>query len=187
MKKLISILIILITLNACIQEVPKNNIKSSPIPPKEFQTIIKKTWLMNAHVFNNKKQTLLPKDSVSNLTLTILNDIGYQEEDLTLAIKYYSSKPVLLDSLIKDIRDSLEENFLNISHDMVEDTRTIRKDTFFKIIGQYPKFNSLEIDENFNFTQKAKDSIIEFFRKNPEKLNNYDLNSFIDKINSSGN
>ena len=88
MKKLISILIILITLNACIQEVPKNNIKSSPIPPKEFQTIIKKTWLMNAHVFNNKKQTLLPKDSVSNLTLTILNDIGYQADDLNLAIKY---------------------------------------------------------------------------------------------------
>ena len=70
---------------------------------------------------------------------------------------------------------------------MVEDTRTIRNDTFLKIIEQYPKFNSLEIDENFNFTQKAKDSIIEFFRKNPEKLNNYDLNGFIDKINSSGN
>mgnify|MGYP003319133780 CR=1 FL=1 len=55
-------------------------------------------------------------------------------------------------------------------------------DSFLKIIEQYPKFNSLEIDENFNFTQKAKDSIIDFFRKNPEKLNNYDLNSFIEKI-----
>ena len=187
MKEIISIVIIFISLNSCIQETPNTGIENTPIPPKEFQTIIKKTWLMNAHVFNNKKQTLLPRDSVSNLTLTILNELGFQEEDLSLAIKYYSSKPVLLDSLIKDIRDSLEENFLNISNDMIENAETISNDTFIKIIEQYPKFNSLEIDENFNFTQKAKDSIVDFFRKNPEKLNNYDLSSFIEKINSSSN
>ena len=91
MKEIIWIIIIFISLNSCIQETPNTGIKNTPIPPKEFQTIIKKTWLMNAHVFNNKKQTLLPKDSVPNQTLTILNDLGYKEEDLSLAIKFYSS------------------------------------------------------------------------------------------------
>ena len=35
--------------------------------------------------------------------------------------------------------------------------------------------------------KKLKTVLLTFFRKNPEKLNNYDLNSFIEKINYSGN
>ena len=42
---------------------------------------------------------------------------GYDKKDLFEAIKFYSSKPNILDSLISDIKDSLEKQQNIISDD----------------------------------------------------------------------
>ena len=33
---------------------------------KIFKILLKNIWLTNAHIFNNKKFTLIPRDSVNN-------------------------------------------------------------------------------------------------------------------------
>jgi len=115
------IFILLITVTSCLEETPKDNIKYPPIKEKEFQTIIKKIWLVNAHLYNNKKFTQIPRDSVGNITNKLLEDYGFKKEDFKKSIKYYSENPKLIDSIIKDLRDSLEKVFISISHDVIED------------------------------------------------------------------
>ena len=41
--------------------------------------------------------------------------------DFEKSIKYYSQKPELLDSILKNLRDSLEEVYISISHDEVNE------------------------------------------------------------------
>tara|TARA_Y200000002_G_scaffold375394_1_gene377617 strand:+ start:753 stop:1157 length:405 start_codon:yes stop_codon:yes gene_type:complete len=115
------IFILLITVTSCLDETPKDNIKYPPIKEKEFQTIIKKIWLVNAHLYNNKKFTQIPRDSVGNITNKLLEDYGFKKEDFKKSIKYYSENPKLIDSIIKDLRDSLEKVFISISHDVIEE------------------------------------------------------------------
>mgnify|MGYP001269923028 FL=1 len=121
MIKHFKIFILLITVTSCLEEKPKDNIKYPPIKEKEFQTIIKKIWLVNAHLYNNKKFTQIPRDSVGNITNKLLEDYGFKKEDFKKSIKYYSENPKLIDSIIKDLRDSLEKVFISISHDVIED------------------------------------------------------------------
>ncbi len=121
MTKYFKILILLIAVTSCLDEKPKDNIKNPPIKEKEFQALIKKIWLVNAHLYNNKKFTEIPKDSVNSVTNKMLEDYGFKKEDFKKSIKYYSQNPRLLDSIIKDLRDSLEKVFVGISHDVIED------------------------------------------------------------------
>ena len=121
MIKYFKILILLIAVTSCLDEKPEDNIKNPPIKEKEFQALIKKIWLVNAHLYNNKKFTEIPKDSVNSVTNKMLEDYGFKKEDFKKSIKYYSQNPRLLDSIIKDLRDSLEKVFVGISHDVIED------------------------------------------------------------------
>ena len=121
MIKYFKIFILLIAVTSCLEEKPKDNITHPPIKVKEFQTLIKKIWLVNAHLYNNKKFTQIPRDSVGNITNKLLEDYGFKKEDFKKSIKYYSENPKLIDSIIKDLRDSLEKVFISISHDVIED------------------------------------------------------------------
>ena len=121
MIKHFKIFILLITVSSCLEEKSKDCIKYPPIKEKEFQAIIKKIWLVNAHLYNNKKFTQIPRDSVGNISNKLLEDYGFKKEDIKKSIKYYSENPKLIDSIIKDLRDSLEKVFISISHDAIED------------------------------------------------------------------
>ena len=125
MIKYFKILILLIAVTSCLEEKPEDNIKNPPIKEKEFQALIKKIWLVNAHLYNNKKFTQIPRDSVNSVTNKMLEDYGFKKEDFKQSIKYYSQNPRLLDSIIKDLRDSLEKVFVDISHDVIEDDQKL--------------------------------------------------------------
>jgi hypothetical protein len=123
--KYLKILILLIAVTSCLEEKLEDNIKNPPIKEKEFQALIKKIWLVNAHLYNNKKFTQIPRDSVNSVTNKMLEDYGFKKEDFKQSIKYYSQNPRLLDSIIKDLRDSLEKVFVDISHDVIEDNQKL--------------------------------------------------------------
>tara|TARA_B110000285_G_scaffold234084_1_gene309825 strand:+ start:3093 stop:3476 length:384 start_codon:yes stop_codon:yes gene_type:complete len=123
--KFFKILILLIAITSCLEEKTEENIKNPPIKEKEFQALIKKIWLVNAHLYNNKKFTQIPRDSVNSVTNKMLEDYGFKKEDFKKSIKYYSQNPRLLDSIIKDLRDSLEKVFVDISHDVIEDDQKL--------------------------------------------------------------
>ena len=125
MIKFIKILILLIAVTSCLEEKLEDNIKNPPIKEKDFQALIKKIWLVNAHLYNNKKFTQIPRDSLNSVTNKILEDYGFKKEDFKQSIKYYSQNPRLLDSIIKDLRDSLEKVFVDISHDVIEDDQKL--------------------------------------------------------------
>lgn len=155
MIKYFKIFILLIAVTSCLEEKPKDNIKYPPIKVKEFQTLIKKIWLVNAHLYNNKKFTQIPRDSVGSITNKLLEDYGYKKEDFKKSIKYYSENPRLLDSIIKDLRDSLEKVFTGISHDVNEDEQTlVQQDSLKNILKESSKF----ID-NMKFKKDLKPSI----------------------------
>ena len=64
MKKLnVFIVFFLLIFISCINNTPNENIKTS-IEPKEFQKIIKKAIIMNAHIQNNKQYSLIDKDTI---------------------------------------------------------------------------------------------------------------------------
>lgn len=141
MIKNFKIFILFIAAISCLEEKPKDNIKYPPIKEKEFQTLIKKIWLVNAHLYNNKKFTQISRDSVGSITNKLLEDYGYNKEDFKQSIKYYSENPRLLDSIIKDLRDSLEKVYTGISHDFnEEDEILIQQDSPKKILKENSKF-----------------------------------------------
>jgi len=140
MIKYFKIFIFLIAVTSCLEEKPKDNIKYTPIKEKEFQILIKKIWLVNAHLYNNKKFTQIPIDSVSSITNKLLEDYGYNKEDFKKSIKYYSENPRLLDSIVKDLRDSLEKVFTGISHNVYEDDQTlVQQDSIKNILKKSSK------------------------------------------------
>jgi hypothetical protein len=139
--KYFKIFFLLIAATSCLEEKPKDNIKYPPIKEKEFQTLIKKIWLVNAHLYNNKKFTQIPRDSVGSITNKLLEDYGYKKEDFKKSIKYYSENPRLLDSIIKDLRDSLEKVFTGISHDVNEDDQIlVQQDSLKNMLKESSKF-----------------------------------------------
>lgn len=155
MIKYFKIFILLIAVTSCLEEKPKDNITHPPINIKEFQTLIKKIWLVNAHLYNNKKFTQIPRDSVGSITNKLLEDYGYKKEDFKKSIKYYSENPRLLDSIIKDLRDSLEKVFTAISHDVNEDNQIlVQQDSLKNILKESSKFM-----DNMKFKKDLKPSI----------------------------
>ena len=60
MKKL-TLFVVVFLLVSCINNTPNDSIKTS-IKADEFQKIIKKTLLINSHIQNNKKYSMIDKD-----------------------------------------------------------------------------------------------------------------------------
>ena len=166
MIKYFKIFIFLITVTSCLEEKPKDNIKYPPIKEKEFQTLIKKIWLVNAHLYNNKKFTQIPRDSVGSITNKLLEDYGYKKEDFKKSIKYYSENPRLLDSIIKDLRDSLEKVFTGISHDVNEDDQIlIQQDSVKKILKESFKFkDKMKLKKDLKPSIESGNQILDTFK-----------------------
>jgi hypothetical protein len=162
-NKYFKIFILLIALTSCLEEKPKDTIKHPPIKVKEFQTLIKKIWLVNAHLYNNKKFTQIPRDSVGSITNKLLEDYGYKKEDFKKSIKYYSENPRLLDSIIKDLRDSLEKVFTGISHDVNEDDQIlVQQDSVQNILKESPKFiDNMKFKKDLKSRIKSENQILD--------------------------
>ena len=105
----------------CVNEKTTDYVSENNISDKDFQNIIKNIWLTNAHIFNNKKFTLIPRDSINFVMHKVIQEKGINKEEFEKSIKYYSQNPELLDSILKDLRDSLEEVFIGISHDEIDE------------------------------------------------------------------
>lgn len=105
----------------CVNEKTTDYVSENNISDKDFQNIIKNIWLTNAHIFNNKKFTLIPRDSINYVMYKVIQEKGINKEEFEKSIKYYSQNPELLDSILKDLRDSLEEVFIGISHDEIDE------------------------------------------------------------------
>ena len=64
-----------------VNEKTADYINENTISEKDFQEIIKNIWLVNAHVFTNKKFTMIPRDSVNNVIFKLFEDKGIKKED----------------------------------------------------------------------------------------------------------
>ena len=111
MKNYFIIILSIFILSSCVEENPDNKIEISPLEDDKFQKIIKKIWLMNAHLYNN---TLIHKDSLAEATYKLLKNNGIDRYDFEKSIQFYSQNPILLDSIIKDLKDSLEKTYNEI-------------------------------------------------------------------------
>ena len=135
-------------LNSCVDEKTGEYINKSYISESDFQEIIKKLWLANAHLYNNKKFTLIPRDSLKNITYQLLKDKGTDRKEFTKAIQYYSQNPILLDSIINDLRDSLEKVFISIPHEELEEReKLIFKDSLKDLLKENSKFKKLNTNK----------------------------------------
>ena len=157
-------MIIGIFLSSCVDEKTDKYINDSYISDNEFQEIIKKIWLTNAHLYNNKKFTLIPRDSLKNMTFQLLEEKEIDRDKFIKSIRFYSQNPILLDSIIKDLRDSLEKVYNNITdkENEYEDER-IFKDSLKDLLKESSKFkmfNSKKIYDNLMPSNKViKDSL----------------------------
>ena len=111
MKNYFIIILSIFILLSCVEENPDNKIEVSPLEDDKFQKIIKKIWLMNAHLYNN---TLIHKDSLAGATNKLLKDNGIEKYEFEKSIQFYSQNPILLDSIIRDLKDSLEKAYNEI-------------------------------------------------------------------------
>ena len=163
MIKHVKIFILIIAVSSCLEEKPEYSIKHPPIKEKEFQILIKKIWLVNAHLYNNKKFTQIPRDSVSSITNKLLQDNGFEKEDFKKSIQYYSENPRLLDSIIKDLRDSLEIVYVSISKDDNEDNaELIQQDSLKSILKENFKFiDKMKIKQDLKPSLKSRNQILD--------------------------
>ena len=163
MIKHVKIFILIIAVSSCLEEKPEYSIKHPPIKEKEFQILIKKIWLVNAHLYNNKKFTQIPRDSVSSITNKLLQDNGFEKEDFKKSIQYYSENPRLLDSIIKDLRDSLEIVYVGISKDDNEDNaELIQQDSLKSILKESFKFiDIMKIKQDLKPSLKSRNQILD--------------------------
>ena len=141
-------------INSCVDEKTDNYINESSISDKEFQEIIKKIWLANAHIYNNKKFTLIPRDSLKNLTFQILKEKEINRSEFEKSIQYYSQNPILLDSIIKNLRDSLEKVFISIPHEDLEEKEELIIQDSLKESSKFKNFNIKKANKNLNSTKK---------------------------------
>ena len=127
----------------CVNEKTTDYVSENNISDKDFQNIIKNIWLTNAHIFNNKKFTLIPRDSVNYIMYKVIQEKGINKEEFEKSIKYYSQNPELLDSILKDLRDSLEEVFIGISHDEI-DEESNSKEIIKDLLKENSKFIAID-------------------------------------------
>ena len=130
-------------ISGCVNEKTTDHVSKNNISDKDFQNIIKNIWLTNAHIFNNKKFTLIPRDSVNYIMYKIIQEKGINKEEFEKSIKYYSQNPELLDSILKDLRDSLEEVFIGISHDEI-DEESNSNDIIKDLLKENSKFIAID-------------------------------------------
>lgn len=160
MKKLAVIIVIGLLINSCVDEKTDDYITESSISNQEFQEIIKKIWLANAHIYNNKKFTLIPRDSLKNLTFQLLKEKEIDRSEFEKTIQYYSQNPILLDSIIKNLRDSLEKVFISIPHEEIEEREElIIQDSLKDLLKESSKFKNYNIRKEFknlNLNKKIK-------------------------------
>ena len=164
---------------SCIRDDPKNTIISSPLDIQEFKEILKELYLVDAFVSNKNQQ--YHRDSAFLFINDKLQRMGKSTNDLNQAISYYTSKPTILDSITQEIRDSLELKFLEISHDEMEDIDSA--EMINHVLKNYPYIKSHNVNKNFIFNTSSKDSILDYFSKNQDKLGDYTLDEFMDMIN----
>lgn len=143
MKKLTVIFGLGLLIYSCVDEKADNYINESSISNQEFQEIIKKNLLANAHIYNNKKFTLIPRDSLKNLTFQLLKEKEIDRSEFEKSIQYYSQNPILLDSIIKNLRDSLEKVFISIPHEEIEEKEElVFKDSLKDLLKESSKFKN---------------------------------------------
>ena len=164
---------------SCIRDDPKNTIISSPLDVQEFKEILEELYLVDAFVSNKNQQ--YHRDSAFLFINYKLQRMGKSTNDLNQAISYYTSKPTILDSITQEIRDSLELKFLEISHDEMEDIDSA--EMINHVLKNYPYIKSHNVNKNFIFNTSSKDSILDYFSKNQDKLGDYTLDEFMDMIN----
>ena len=143
MRKLIYIYIFNLLIAGCVNEKTTDYVSENNISDKDFQNILKNIWLTNAHIFNNKKFTLIPRDSVNYIMYKVIQEKGINKEEFEKSIKYYSQNPELLDSILKDLRDSLEEVFIGISHDEI-DEESNSKEIIKDLLKENSKFIAID-------------------------------------------
>ena len=151
MRDVIYIYIFNLLIAGCVNEKTTDYVSENNISDKDFQNIIKNIWLTNAHIFNNKKFTLIPRDSVNYIMYKVIQEKGINKEEFEKSIKYYSQNPELLDSILKDLRDSLEEVFIGISHDEIDEDSNSKE-----IIKDLLKENSKFIKPDIKRSNKRK-------------------------------
>ena len=166
---------------SCIRDDPKNIPSSSPLAIEEFKEILEELYLVDAFVSNKNQQ--YHRDSAFLFINNKLQRMGKTGNDLNQAISYYTSKPTILDSITQEIRDSLELKFLEISHDQMEDLDSI--EMFNHVLKNYPYIKSHNVNKNFIFNSSSKDSIMDYFSRNQDKLGDYTIDEFRDMINKS--
>ncbi len=164
---------------SCIRDDPKNTIISSPLDIEEFKEILEELYLVDAFVSNKNQQ--YHRDSAFLFINDKLQRMGKSTNDLNQAISYYTSKPTILDSITQEIRDSFELKFLEISHDEMEDIDSA--EMINHVLKNYPYIKSHNVNKNFIFNTSSKDSILDYFFKNQDKLGDYTLGEFMDMIN----
>jgi hypothetical protein len=180
MKKSAFILLSIFIFNSCISE--NSNKKVIPeISPRDFQLIIKQVWLLNAHVQNNNKYSLVNKDSISQITLEILNAKGYNREDLIQTINYYSTKTVALDSLIKDLSDSLEKDKVEITIKLKEENSEKEGDSLINLLTIDNKDINNKLNKNLNFNKNKKDSLLKQLDRKSKNISKRRYNSKVKK------
>lgn len=92
---------------------------------------------MNAHLYNNNN-TLMHKDSLAKATNKLLIDNGIDKYDFEKSIQFYSQNPILLDSIIKDLKDSLEKTYNEIldsgliEKEFINKSKTLKEKSKFK-------------------------------------------------------
>ena len=156
MKKFTIVIVLGLLLNSCVDEKTDDYITESSISNQEFQEIIK-IWLANAHVYNNKKFTLIPRDSLKNLTFQLLKEKEIDRSEFEKSIQYYSQNPILLDSIINNLRDSLEKVFISIPHEEVEEKEElIFKDSLKGLLKESSKFKNYNIKKDIKKSNSIK-------------------------------
>jgi len=136
LKNYFKIIILIFIISSCVEENPDNKIEISPLEDIKFQKIIKKIWLMNAYIYNNN--TLMLKDSLGKATYKLLKDNGVDKYEFEKSIQFYSQNPILLDSIIKDLKDSLEKNYNEIldsgliEKEFINTSETLKEKSKFK-------------------------------------------------------
>ena len=98
------------------------------------------------------------------MTFQLLKEKEIDRSEFEKSIQYYAQNPNLLDSIIKNLRDSLEKVFISIPHEELEEREElIFKDSLKDLLKESSKFKKIKINKelkNLNLIKKVnKDSL----------------------------
>ena len=182
MKKLI-LLLSCINFIGCINDIDNRFDKKNTIHFTTFKEILKETWLLDAHKTNNQNYSLFPADSINEISLSILKKHHTSPEKFYNTITYYSQEPELIDSLLKTIREELEETYLSLPHEDDSDIEELNKSELITILRQCPFYTYKPKETKILMNTDLRDSLFLYFRRNPEKLGHATLRTLSNKLN----